>query len=201
MYANNIQFTKVEIQLIKHIFKHYKEEYNARQLAKTLSLNHAHINKLCSGLVDKKLLLKKEMGNSTYYSFNYGDELAMKFIEYLISLELDEIPPWLKVLAYNLKKFNEHIILGCVFGSAITADTYNDIDILIVYDQKKKPAVNNVKNEIRTAGLVEKPIRYVEMTEKDLQKNKDDAIFYSIMSENIVFHNPAKYVEVIKCLR
>ena len=201
MYANNIQFTKVEIKIIRYIFKHFREKHNARQLARLLSLNHAHINKLCNNLTEKKLLKKEEIGNSIYYRFDYDNDLAIKFIEYLLSLEQYEFPVWLKVLAYNLEKFKEHIELGCVFGSSIKSNKFNDIDILLIYDKKKKQPVSMIKDSIRAAGLIEKPLRYVELTEDDLLKNKGDEIFYNILSENLIFHNSAKYIEMVKCLK
>lgn len=201
MYVNNIQFTKIEIQILKFIFKHFRDRYNARQIARILSLNHAHVNKLCNSMAEKDLLLKEEIGNSIYYKFDYDNELALKFIEYLLSLEEKESPKWLNVLMYNLSKFKKHISFGCVFGSSIKSSKYNDIDVLLMYDKKKTKEVNKIKNEIRKAELVEKPIRYMEITEKDILKNKENKVFYGILSENIIFYNPSKYMEVIKWLR
>ncbi len=130
MSGRNIQelsFTKTEIKILKHIFKHYKDRYNARQIAKELSLNHAHINDLCNALEKKNLFIREEIGNSIYYTFDYNNKLALNFIEYLLSLEVKEFPEHLKVLSYNLSKFNEYIKLGCVFGSSIKSNQYNDM--------------------------------------------------------------------------
>ena len=80
MAVNNIQFTKIEIQIAKYLFKHYKDKHNARQLARILNINHAHANKLCNILADKKLLTKEEIGNSVFFSYEYDDNLAIKFI-------------------------------------------------------------------------------------------------------------------------
>ena len=201
MYANNIQFTKIEIQLLKYIFKHFKDKYNARQLAKLLSLNHANINKLCKSLTNKNLLIKEEMSNSIYYSFNYDNELSIKFIEYLLSLEKDEFPKWLKILIYNLKKFEEFISFGCVFGSSIKHDKFNDIDILLIYNKKMKTKINKIKTIIRKSELIEKPIRYMEISKKDIKKNLNNDVFYKIISENLIFHNSSKYIEIIKQLK
>lgn len=201
MSVYNIQFTKVEIRILKYIFKHFKDRYNARQLARILSLNHAHINKLCNSLSEKNLLRKEEIGNSIYYTFDYDNDLALKFIEYLLSLEEKEFPKWLSVLGHNLKKFKEHINLGCVFGSSIKSNKFNDIDVLLIYDKKKDENIKKIKNSIRKAELVEKPIRYVEITDKDIEKNKDDGVFYNILSENLIFYNAGKYIEMVKCLR
>lgn len=200
MDVKNIQFTRIEIRILKFIFKHFKDRHNARQIARILSINHAHVNKLCNSLKNKNLLLKEEIGNSIYYRFNYDNELALKFMEYLLSLESKEFPNWLKVLLHNLNKFKKLIKFGCVFGSSIKNSKYNDIDVMLVYDKKKAKEINKIKGEIRKSGLVEKPIRYVEVTEKDILKNKDDKVFYSILSDNLIFHNPSKYLEVIKWL-
>ena len=38
-------------------------------------------------------------------------------------------------------------------------------------------------------------------TEKDILLNKEDKIFYNIISDNLIFFNPEKYVEVIRKCR
>ena len=114
MDVNKIQFTKIEIQIAKYLFKHYKDKYNSRQLAKVLVINHAHANKLCNALIKKVILKKEELGNSIYFSFNYESKIAIKFIEYLLTLEEITPPKWLSVVLHSLRKFNEHIILSLI---------------------------------------------------------------------------------------
>jgi len=180
MTANNIQFTKIEIRIAKYLFKHYKDKHNARQLAKLLNINHAHSNKLCSILENKHLLTKEAIGNTVYFSFNYNNKLAIKFMDYILSLEEQEVPKWLVVVLHSLKKFKPYIELGLVFGSSIRNKEFNDI---------------------RKSQLVEQPIRYMDITWKDIISNKDNKIFYSIISDSLIFHNPEKYVEIIKKCR
>jgi predicted nucleotidyltransferase len=201
MAANNIQFTKIEIQIAKHLFKHYKDSYNARQLAKILNINHAHTNKLCNLLVSKNLLKKAELGNAIYFSFDYENKLAIKFMEYMLSLEEKDFPKWLVVILHSLKKFEQYIKLGLVFGSSTKNKEFNDIDVLLVYDSNKANEIKKIKEEIRKSGLIEKPIRYMDIAERDISLNKEDKIFYSIISDNLIFYNPEKYVEVLRNLR
>lgn len=198
MVVNNIQFTRIEIRIAKYVFKHYKDRYNARLLARMLSINHAHANKLCNMLVNKRLFIKEEVGNSIYFSFDYKNEMALKFMQYMLSLEEKDFPKWLVVLLYNLKKFEPYIDLGIVFGSSIKREDYRDIDVLLTYNKEKAKDVNRIKEEIRKSQQVEKPIRYVDITTKDIIKNKDDKVFYSIISDSLVFCNPEKYVGIIK---
>src|SRR3989338_6385707 len=99
MAVNNIQFTKIEIRIAKYLFKHYKDRYNARQLARLLNINHAHANKLCNSLADKQLLTKEKIGNAIFFSYAYDNKMAIKFIEYMLSLEEKEFPKWLSVLS------------------------------------------------------------------------------------------------------
>ena len=91
--------------------------------------------------------------------------------------------------------------MGLVFGSSIKAMDFNDIDILIMYDAEKSKNIKKIKDEIRKSELVEKPIRYVDIDEKDILLNKEDKIFYNILSESLVFHNPEKYVGVVRKCR
>ena len=201
MTANNIQFTKTEIQIAKYLFKHYKDRHNARQLAKILDLNHAHVNKLCNLLTDKKLLVKERIGNSVYFNYDYNNGIAIKFMEYILSLEEKEFPEWLIVLLHSLNRFKPYIQLGLVFGSAIKTRDFHDIDILIMYEKDKSAIIKKIKDEIRKSELVENPVRYVDITEKDISLNKEDKIFYNMLSDNLVFHNPEKYIEVIRKCR
>ena len=201
MTVNNIQFTRIELQIVKYLFKHYKKGYNARQLARILDINHAHANKLCNLLADKHLLAKREMGNSIFFSYQYDNKLAMKFMEYLLSLEEKEFPQWLRVVSHSMKKFKDNIEMGLVFGSSIKTADFNDIDLLLMYDAKKSKDIKKIKDEIRKSELVEKPIRYVDITERDIILNKENKIFYSILSESLIFHNPEKYVEVVRKCR
>ena len=201
MAVNNIQFTKIEIQIAKYLFKHYKDKHNARQLARILNINHAHANKLCNILADKKLLTKEEIGNSVFFSYEYDDKLAIKFMEYMLSLEEKDFPKWLSVLSHSLKKFKDCIEMGLVFGSSIKTRNFNDIDILLMYNTKKSKDIKKIKDEIRKSELVEKPIRYVDITEKDILPNEDDKIFYNMLSESLVFHNPEKYAGVVRKCR
>ena len=201
MAVNNIQFTKIEIQIAKYLFKHYKDRYNARQLARILNINHAHANKLCNILVDKKLLTREEIGNSVFFSYEYNNKLAIKFMDYMLSLENKEFPKWLSVLSHSLEKFKDYIEMGLVFGSSLNTRNFNDIDVLLMYGAEKFKDVKKIKDEIRKSELVEKPIRYVDISEKDILLNKEDKIFYNILSESFVYYNPEKYVEVIKKCR
>ena len=202
MDANGIQFTKIELQIARYLFKHYKDKSNSRQLAKLLNINHAHANKLCKSLVKKLILKKEDIGNATYFSFNYESKLAIKFIEYLLSLEEKEFPKWLSVVLHSLKKFNDHITFGLVFGSSVKNTKFNDVDVLLVYEKNKTKDVNKIKDEIRKSHLIEKPIRYLDIAEKDIVLNKNDKIFYNILSDSLIFHNSEKYAKVIKkCLK
>ena len=90
MAVHSIQFTKIEIQIASHLFKHYKEKYNARQLARILNINHAHANKLCNLLTLKKLLKKENVGSSIYFSFDYKNNKALKFMEYILSAKRND---------------------------------------------------------------------------------------------------------------
>jgi|SRR3989338_5922780 len=201
MVANNIQFTKIEVQIAKYLFKHYKDRYNARQLARILNVNHSHASKLCNILADKKLLVKEDIGNSTFFSYRYDNKLAIKFMEYMLSLEENDFPKWLSALSHSLKKLNGCIEMGLVFGSSVKTKDFNDVDILLMYNSEKAKDVKKIKDGIRKSELVEKPIRYVDITEKDILQNKENKIFYNMLSGSVVFNNPEKYVEIVRKCR
>ncbi len=202
MAVINIQFTPVEIRLVKYLFKHYQDKFNARQLAKLLNLNHAHVNKLCHLLANKNLFVKEKLGNSVYFSYDYKNTLAIRFMEYLLSLEVKEFSPKLNILLHNSNKFKPFIQMGLVFGSSLKIEEYSDFDVLLMYKTEKSKEIKKIKEEIRKSELLEKPVRYVDITEKDILANAKDKTFYNIISDSLIFYNPEKYVEVIrKCHR
>ena len=67
-----------------------------------------------------------------------------------------------------------------------------------MYEKNRAKDISKVKGEIRKSQLIEQPIRYVDMTEKDILSNKDDKVFYSILSDSLIFYNAEKYVGLIK---
>ena len=69
------------------------------------------------------------------------------------------------------------------------------------YEKDKTKDIAKIKEDIRKSQLVEQPIRYMDITWKDIISNKDNKIFYSIISDSLIFHNPEKYVEIIKKCR
>ncbi len=196
MVVKNIQFTRIEIKIVKYIFKHYLDRYNPRQLARILNINHAHANKLCNLLTKKQLLIKEEIGNSKFFSYNYKNDLSIGFIEYILNFE--DFPEWLIVILHKLKEFKPYIKMGFIFGSSIKNKDFNDIDVFLLYDKKFFNEVKQIKDKIRKSGLVDKPIRYMELTEGDIFSNNHSKVFYSILADNLVFYNPKKYVELIR---
>ena len=90
--------------------------------------------------------------------------------------------------------------MGLLFGSSLKMKDFQDIDVLLVYSPSQTKEIKKIQEEIRVSGLVEKPLRYVEISEKDILRNRKNKIFYHILSDSLVFHNSEKYVEVIqKC--
>lgn len=201
MDVNNIQFTVIELRISKFLYKHYQDRYNSRQLAKSLEINHAHTNKLCLLLTKKNLLIREDIGNAIFYSYNFKNKNAQKFMEYLLSMEEKKFPEWLAVISYSLNKFSPYIELGIVFGSAIKTKNYNDIDVMLMYTTQYTTQIQKIKDEIRKSGLVEKPIRYVEITKDDIMLNKDNKTFYSMISNCLIFHGSEKFAEVIRKCR
>ncbi|OIO64513.1 hypothetical protein AUJ68_05780 [Candidatus Woesearchaeota archaeon CG1_02_57_44] len=202
MDVSNIQFTKAELRILTYLFKHYNDELNSRTIARLLGINHAHTNKLCQSLVNKSLLTIKSLGNANYYSFAYASPSAISFMTYLLSIEARYAPSWLTVPIHSLQKFNQHIELGIIFGSSIHNKQHHDIDVLLMYEPDQSKNTRSIKQAIQRSQLITKPVRYVDITPVDILTNKDNPAFYSMLSENIIFHNPETYVRVVQqCLK
>ena len=169
-----------------------------RELAKKLNRNHAYITKSCKELKNKNILTEKIIGKNNVMHFNYENNQAINFVSYLLSLEKDIIPEWLTVIKYNLEKFNQHVDMTILFGSSTYSKKYNDIDVLLVYNKRKKKDMDLIKLEIRKISTISKPIRYTEITLEDINKNLEKLTMYNMLTNNIIIHGSEKYIEVIK---
>ena len=188
--------THKESEIILHIFKNYRREYNANSLSKEIRITARGALKIVKKLEEKGILIGKKMGKAIFYKLNLEDNYSIKLIETLLISEARE-----KALRW-LHEFQEiyrdaQIII--IFGSAIKSyKEARDIDILFVIDKKNYNKINSFAEQKNKILL--KPIHAIVQTINDLQTNlkkKNPAIINAIKS-GYVLHGYDKLIGVIK---
>ena len=111
-----------------------------------------------------------------------------------------------------MKLYNDNIISFPKTGTKFLSKKLTSTDDLTYEDlftnEKYKDKffyiiIRNPKDNLISAINVSLGYEYnptLKQTMEDILLNKEDKLFYSIISDNLIFHNPEKYVEVInKC--
>jgi predicted nucleotidyltransferase len=116
----------------------------------------------------------------------------------LLQKEAEDSLPRIKRWVKEFRKLESVADFGILFGSVISKDNANDIDLFLVTNQKQNNNVNKTVSELQR--LTTKKIHVVKQTKEDLitnlkQKNK---VLLEIIKKGIVLFGYDKLIEVIK---
>ena len=175
-----------EQEILKILFKEFKESYNSRSISRKIGLSHAGAFKLLKKLEERKIVAAKRIGRANIYSINLENPVAIKELELLLAIEAQKNSKWLEEFR-ELKEKTSFVIL---FGSIIKNEKEaKDIDLLIVSDKKKFPEIKKIiedKNRI-TAKKIHALIQTPEDFLKDMKNN--NKVILEVIRTGIVLLN------------
>lgn len=182
-----MDITEKEMQFILLLFKNPEKEYNAHTIANELNMSAMGALKIAKRLEKEQLLTSKQLGKAIFYKMNLPNEYAQQYVNFLLKRERETAQPYIKRWITEIKKIkNADIIL--LFGSIIRKQKEaNDIDVLIITDQKR---FESVKREIESINAMNpKKIHPVYQTRKDFLENikKGDKIIIDAIKGVIVY--------------
>ena len=176
-----MNITRNEMKFVLIIFKSLEIEYNANSISKVLNITPMGALKIAKNLEKQNIISYKELGKAKFFKLNLENEYVKQYIKFLLQKESKEGTPFLRA------KINDIITIknadaAILFGSALTKNKEaNDIDILLITDQKRFP---KVKKEIESLNLIN-PKKYhpIYQTKDDIKgniKDGDKVIFNAI---------------------
>lgn len=186
-----------EQEILKILFKEFKESYNSRNLSKKINISHAGAFKLLKKLEERKIVLAKKIGKANIYSINLENNVAIKELELLLAIEAQNYQNWLE----EFRELNEKSSLVILFGSIIRNEKEaKDIDLFVVSEKNKLPEIKKIiedKNKL-TAKKMHVIIQTKEDFIKDI-KNKNKVSLEIIKTGIILFGNEnlIKYMKEI----
>jgi len=188
--------TPKESLVLLTLFKDFTGDYNANSLSKKIGLTSRGTLKILKNLNIQKLITGKTMGKAIFYKINLEDSYTLKVLETLfISEAREKASRW---LAEFQELFSE-TEMALIFGSAIrSTKEANDIDLLLVFPQKKLSAVQNfIKNKNK---ILLKPIHPLIQTPEDLKKNlrKKDPVILNALRQGYVLHGYEQLIKVVR---
>src|SRR3989344_2102132 len=189
--------TKKEMELILTIFKNPTDDFNANNISIKIGITPMGALKIMKRLEKQGILISKKIGKAVFYKINLDKDYVDDYLIFLLKREAELSSPYIKRWINEARRINSADI-AILFGSALKKESKaNDIDILIVTDQKR---FKKAKNEIEDINEISEPkLHAVYQTLNDLKENirRKDAVVLSAIKGIIAIG----YRDLIKILK
>ncbi len=191
-----LTLTKNEMMAVLTILKSPEVPYSASTLSKVLEISHMGTLKILKRLEDKSILKSKNVGKSVIYRIDHENQYSKNYIKFLLANEAENQPASVKRWVTEARKIKTCDI-AIVFGSVLRKKEPEDIDLLLVTDQRR---FNKLKKETEDLNQLNiKKIHPVYQTKADLIENinkRDKVILNAI--KGIVAIGEENFLEVME---
>ncbi len=178
--------TNNEMLFVLNIFKSPEKEYNANNMAKYLGISPMGALKIAKRLEKEDILKSKQIGKAKIYRINMKNDYAKEYVKFLLKREAEQAPAHVKMWIKELRKIKnaDAVIL---FGSILRKKEANDIDTLLVTDQKR---FSKVEKEVENINIINiKRLHPMYQSKKDIKANikKEDKALLSAIKGIVAF--------------
>ncbi|MBS3111724.1 hypothetical protein J4459_00495 [Candidatus Woesearchaeota archaeon] len=189
-----IDITKAEMDIVLRLVKNPEVDYNANSIAKVVGITAMGALKILKRLEQESILKSKKIGKAVIYRVNTENTYARRYVELMLSRESPHANPQVKRWIEELKKIKnaDSIIL---FGSVLEKSNPNDIDVLLITDQKRFPKLQQEIKELNEINI--KKIHPMYQTYNDIIKNikkRDKPLLNAI--KGMVIMGEEKFLEI-----
>jgi len=187
------EITKAEMDVVLKLVKSPEVDYNANNLAKVVGITAMGALKILKRLEGESILKSKKIGKAIIYRVNQ-ESYARRYIGLILSRESLYANPLVKRWIGEVKKIkNADLII--LFGSVLEKSNPNDIDLLLVTDQKRFPKLQEEIKELNKINI--KKLHPLYQTYNDLIKNikkRDKPLLNAI--KGIVGRGEEKFLDI-----
>ncbi|HIG95787.1 TPA: hypothetical protein HA249_02760 [Candidatus Woesearchaeota archaeon] len=187
------EITKAEMDVVLKLVKSPEVDYNANNLAKVVGITAMGALKILKRLESESILKSKKIGKAIIYRVNQ-ESYARRYIGLILSRESLYANPLVKRWIGEVKKIkNADLII--LFGSVLEKSNPNDIDLLLVTDQKRFPKLQEEIKELNKINI--KKLHPLYQTYNDLIKNikkRDKPLLNAI--KGIVGRGEEKFLDI-----
>ena len=190
-----VSLTQKEREAILILFKDFTSYYNANSISKILNISHVGAQKMLKRFLNEDLVTSKTIGKSIIYKLNLNNNYVLNLIIFLLADETNKYKRWKEEFKELYK--GDRIIM--MYGSAIKNYAHaNDIDIMIVMENKEIKGVNEILK--KKENILPKKLQAIKLTTEDLLENikKRDIVVLDIIKNAIILYGQEKYVEILK---
>jgi len=188
------EITTAEMNVVLQLVKSPEVDYNANSIAKVVGITAMGALKILKRLETESILRSKRIGKAAIYRLNAENSYARRYVELILSRESLHANSQVKRWIEELKKIKnaDSIIL---FGSVLEKSNPNDIDVLLITDQKHFPKLQQEVKELNEINI--KKIHPMYQTYSDIIKNikkRDKPLLNAI--KGIVIIGEEKFLEI-----
>lgn len=159
--------TKAEMDVVLRLVKSPEVIYNATSLSKVVGITPMGALKILKKLEQETIVQSKKIGKATVYKIN-ENPYAHRYVSLLLLRETSYVNNLVKRWVIELKKINNADLI-LLFGSVLEKSNPNDIDTLLVTDQKRFPKLQKEIDELKKMNI--KKIHPMYQTYDDVIKN------------------------------
>ena len=178
--------TNNEMLFVLSVFKGPEKDYNTSDIARLLRISPMGALKIAKRLEKENILKSKSIGKARVYKLNMENDYVKDYIRFLLKREAEQAPAYVKMWINELRKI-KNADIAILFGSILRKKDANDIDALLITDQKR---FLKLKKEIESINLINvKRLHPVYQTRKDVIANikKGDKVLLNAMKGIVAF--------------
>ena len=182
-----MDITENEMRFVLLVFKSPETEYNARSMAKKIGISHMGALKIAKRLEREKIIISKKKGQAKFYKLNLKEVYVRQYIKFLLKREAEQSSLYVKRWVNDLKNI-KNAECGLLFGSLLKkGKSANDIDILLITDDKKFSKLKKEIAEINTINI--KRVHPLYQTKEDIKNNieKKDKPLLNALKGIVIF--------------
>ena len=188
--------TNNEMLFVLSVFKSPEKEQNTSDMAKLLGISPMGALKIARRLEEENILKSKEIGKAKIYKLNMQNDYVRDYTQFLLRMEAEQANSYVKVWINELRKIKS-ADAAILFGSILRKKEANDVDALLITNQKRFP---KLKKEVEKINLINiKKVHPVYQSEKDVKENikkGDKALLNAI--KGIVAFGEDKLIDLIE---
>jgi predicted nucleotidyltransferase len=186
-----------EAKALLALFREFSVDYNANSLSKVLNITPMGALKILKRLEKEQLIIPKQMGKAVFYRIDFDNDYARTYLKFALQKEAEQSSPRVRRWVEELRKFKGVADIGILFGSVLEKADFNDVDVVLVFEEKKAGKISSLLKDI--SGLSVKRIHLVRQTTEDFESNLKgrDKVLLSALKRGIVMFGYDGLIEVV----
>jgi len=187
--------TQNEKKVLRMILTSFDTDYSINNIANECKLSPNGAYKILIKFEKEGVLIPKKISNLKSYKLNFQNDKTLSVLELAL---INDLEKKIENRAEDLKNIR-NITKSCIFfGSYISKNDPNDLDILFILD---KSSYKEYSNEIKKAKeIIPIKVHDVVQTVEDIKQNiiKKDKIIINILRIGTIVWGQNAIIQVIK---